>query len=123
MKTSILRECARRAINKLPRHPQSTWKHFSFIISDGKILSCGVNRTGEPDPSYPEHCKIHAEVDAFRKARGILDSDFDVVNIRMNKNGHIRMSAPCPHCENFLRSVKCSSVFYSTNEGFEEFVL
>lgn len=123
MKTTILRECMRRSIIKLPHHSQRKWKHFSFVISDGKILSCGVNRDGDPDPRYADHCKIHAEVDAFRKARGILDSDFDVVNIRMNNNGHIRMSKPCPSCENFLRSMQCRSVFYSTDDSFQEFPL
>ena len=83
-----------------------------------------MNRRSEPLRYYCRSKNAkgrHAEVDAYRKAKGILNHDdrFEIVNIRLNKNSDLRISKPCAFCHDFLKAVGCRIVHYSTNEGFE----
>ncbi len=126
MRKRILRECLRIARAKCnPNHPQyGCYIHFSFIVQDNKIIEYGVNREGTPLEGfgYPEFGKIHSENDAYRKAKGVLNNQksFEVVNIRLNKQGETRLSKPCECCYAFLGVVGCRDVYFSTEEGFEK---
>jgi tRNA(Arg) A34 adenosine deaminase TadA len=127
MKATLLRECVRFALSKNTpdHHPEwGRWHHYSFVIQD-KIVEFGLNRTGPPIPMYPDIAKIHAEVAAWRKAKGILNhrKPWDVVNIRLNKTGDLRQSKPCVCCMELLRTAGCRMVHYSTNTGFESITL
>lgn len=119
----ILRECLRRALEKpRPPGPRRRKFHYTFIIQSGKILAMGQNREGRAllEQGYDEHQVIHAENDAWMKARGILDpkKDFQAVNLRLTRNDEMRLSAPCPCCKRFLDSLGCSEIFFTTNEGW-----
>jgi hypothetical protein len=125
VKKRILRDCLRIALSKNKSHPEwGNYHHFSFIVQGGKILEVGFNRSGSAvegfgyGSEYPQ--KIHAENDVYRKARGILDfgKPFDVINIRLNKRGEVRISKPCECCLNFLSAVGCRNVYFSTEVGF-----
>jgi len=109
------------AEERLEKHPEFSLRgfiHFSFIIHSGKIFSVGWNRSGmnPPQYGYRKHSKIHSEVDAWRKARGLLKGDtFDIINIRLNRFGEFRNSKPCENCLYLLQELGCTSFSYTTN--------
>lgn len=129
MRKRILRQCLRIAQEKNTpdSHPEwGNYHHFSFVIQNNKIIEYGFNRPGRPLDGfgYPESGKIHSENDAYRKARGILESQkpFDIINIRLSKSGDLRMSKPCSCCNSFLSVVGCRNVYFSTDSGFAKLV-
>jgi len=129
MRKRILKECLRIARSKCnpESHPEYyNYIHFSFIIQNNKIIEYGFNRPGPPLDGfgYPDFGKIHSENDAYRKARGILDSQkpFDIINIRLNKGGDLRVSKPCSCCHSFLKVVGCRNVYFSTECGFAKMI-
>ena len=66
---------------------------------------------------------IHSELDAYKKAKGILDrtKTFELINIRLDKRNGIKISKPCPCCFNFLKTIKCRKVYYTNDkQEFEE---
>jgi hypothetical protein len=76
----------------LHKHPQP-YRHYTFIVQNRRIVEWGIKRTGSPmtHVGYADHTKIHSELDAYSKARGIMDKDyFEAVNIRITKSGIIR---------------------------------
>lgn len=126
MKKQIFRDCVQiaREKNSPTLHPEwGNFHHYTFIIQRGKVIEYGMNRCGPPPLGYGyprEFGKIHSEVDAYKKAKGLLDSTypFDIINIRLNKHDELRLSRPCRCCTNFLRSMECRNVYFSTDIGF-----
>lgn len=73
---------------------------------------------------YRQSSKIHSEVAAYWKVKGLLNGGgWEVLNIRLNKQNELRMSAPCTCCKNFLFAAGCTGVSYSTNEGIVQLVI
>jgi hypothetical protein len=107
-------------VEKEPRSPERCC-HFSFIIQRNKIIEWSPNRAASPlvARGFADTAKLHAETEAWRRAKGLLDKtkDFECVNVRV-KNGRLKMSAPCLCCAEFLRSCGCSAVWFSTEAGF-----
>jgi len=130
MTTKILAECLRKALRGLPEHNQFIHHpHTTFVVQDNKIIEWGENRTGDP-PIYfgyfkrSEAPKLHAELVAYRRARGILASGgFDLVNVLLNKQGEIKNSAPCEVCQAWLREMGCRSVWFTTPSGWGKVTL
>jgi len=124
MKNTILRECLRIAIERNPTHPEwGHYHHFSFIVQANRILEWGINRKGPPltQYGYKRFGKLHSETEAFRKAKGILDhgKKFEIVNVRLNRSGDVRLSKPCKTCYSFLKSVgDCGYVWFTTDVGW-----
>lgn len=132
MKRSILRECIRISKEKNNNFPAPMKKHhFSFIIQNNKIvewgtnvsISRGVDIVGNQSPKYrgyPDYAMFHSEAAAYKKAKGILSpkDSFEVINIRLNTTGGILLSKPCDCCFNFLRTLNCNKVWFSTKNGF-----
>lgn len=128
MRRNILNECLRIAKqkNRSGIHPLYNISncHFSFVIQFNSIVEMGMNRRTEPLRYYCKNKNAkgrHSEVDAYRKAKGILDHDnlFEIINIRLNKRDETRISKPCSFCHDFLKAVGCRMVYYSTNDGFK----
>jgi hypothetical protein len=131
MKNTILRDAVRIARTKLPRHDQRDfWPHFSFIVQNNKIVEYATNVSSEPQKYFGYHerikdgsggrPKLHAELNCFKKAKGILDPGkyFDIINIRLSRTqGFLRLSKPCVCCHNFLKTVGCHSCYFSVDEG------
>jgi len=130
MRKRIIKQCVAmaRAKNNPDSHPEyGSFHHFSFIIQNNKILEMGMNRKGPPLEGFgysQDFGKIHSENDVYRKAKGIIDyqKPFDILNIRLNKNGSLRMSKPCSCCSAFLDVVGCRNIYFSTNDGFAKVV-
>ena len=121
MKQTILKECTRIAREKNLQR-DSDFRHFSFIIQKNKLLEWGTNRskiTPLTHLGYPKTSGLHAEVNAYKKAKGIIkEGSFEVINIRLNKTGELRLSKPCRCCHDFLKALGCTNVVFSTDVGF-----
>lgn len=128
MKNGLIREALRIAREKLPLHPQfAYWPHYSFIVQNNKIVEWGYNTQQEPAVhlGYSVQLdgglsKTHAELNAYRKAKGLLNpnKNFETINIRLSRQGEIRISAPCKCCFNFLQTMGCAQCWFSTDVGF-----
>ena len=119
---NLLNICLRFALRKEKRNEQ--FLHWSFIIQRGQIVEWGTNRVGNPPMSlgYKKWQQRHAETEAIRRARGILDRNqpWEIVNIRINRLGEVRNSKPCECCERALQIVGCSRVWFTSEKGFQK---
>lgn len=128
MKSSLLREAIRISREKLPTHPQfEHWPHFAFVVQNNKILDWGYNTSDTPAVHFGYHERInwglpktHAETNAFRAAKGLINPNkgFEVINIRLSRQANLRNSAPCSCCFNFLQTMGCVCCYFSTDCGF-----
>lgn len=130
MKKSLLTLAMGIAQKHNPKHPEiGRFQHFSFVIQDNKILEWATNTKKEPprhqgyhsrliDADYPP--KTHAEINAYRKAKGLMDSKktFEMINIRLNRQGIARISKPCSCCWDMMFALGCSCFYYSSEIGF-----
>lgn len=130
MKKSLFNETLAIARRGIPKHGEyNHFLHFSFVIQSNKIIDWGMNNKRIPaihngyhnrinDLSYSP--KTHSEVDAWKKAKGLLDKkkSFNLINIRLNKKGEIRNSRPCECCFEILKAMGCSKFYYSSSVGF-----
>jgi len=123
----ILRECLRISREKNLAHPLRSkgWKyiHWSFIIQDEKIISVGMNRDAAIEvilPGRKDGRKIHAEQDAVRRARNTLQlsKHWYMVNVRLNKKGLMRNSAPCSRCRSISEWLGMDRIIFTINEGW-----
>ena len=121
MKRKTLVTCLDIALkNNTPaKHPQwDYYHHYSFIVQHEKIIEFCMNRRSSPLTllGYPDYSKMHSEIDAYFKARGILEKNksFEVVNIRLTKTNRIVMSQPCPCCYSFLSKSGASKIWFTT---------
>jgi hypothetical protein len=129
MKRSLLNQALRIAKDKLSTHPElDNFPHYSFIVQAGKIIEWATNGAHEPPIHYGYHNrqkddgfkpKYHSETWAYKRARGILeDGSFEIVNIRLNKKGEIRLARPCKPCYDLLTILGCRRYYYSSEVGF-----
>ena len=128
IKKNILNECLRTAREKHgPTHPSWGHKavHYSFVVQGNKILEVGVNRPDASPPihyGYPAYADTHSELDAWRKARGILeDKKWEIVNIRLLQeipDYPLADAAPCNACMLFLMDRNCRRFYFSTSTGW-----
>jgi tRNA(Arg) A34 adenosine deaminase TadA len=121
MKRKLLLECLSIATKNNPKHPESDcYRHFSFIIQKNKIVTWGTNRRSSPLTflGYPAYSKMHSEIDAYYKAKGIMDrTGFEVINIRLTKSNNLKESTPCKCCYAFLKHLGCNRIWFSTSMG------
>lgn len=125
MTNKILDQCLRTAQKEVlqQKHPEyMSFKHWSFIVQGNKVLGAGKNRSGKAvyNFGYTNISKIHSEVDVYSKTKGILDKSkhFEIVNIRLNKLGEVKLSKPCECCYKFLNFMGCRNIYFSTEAGF-----
>ena len=94
-------------------------KHGSVIVKGGRVISTGINK----ERSHPrivssehikEHCSVHAEVDAIKKAKDVTGATIYVA--RVNKRGKARDSRPCNRCYEVIKNNGIKKIVYSTSE-------
>lgn len=94
-------------------------KHGSVIVKGGRVISTGMNK----DRSHPrivssehikDHCSVHAEIDAIKKAKDVSGATIYVA--RVNKNGVARDSRPCNRCYEVIKSNGIKKIVYTTSE-------
>jgi len=125
MKRRVLAECLSIAVSRVRagKHPRiKTWRHFTFIVQNNRIMGFGTNRFAEPaPPGYPKYSIMHSERDAYFGVRFNKDEIWDVVNIRLGLRLTPLLSKPCPCCASFLLGLGCRKIYFSTPDGFERF--
>lgn len=129
MKKSLLKTALHIARNKRMLHPEiEHFLHYTFVIQNNQIVDWTTN-SKRPLPIHYGYSKdkdhffrpkAHSEIEAYRKARGLLTKaePFCVVNIRINKHGQLRNSKPCPCCQELLLQLGCHCCYYTNNKGF-----
>ena len=112
MKKKLFNQCIKFAQNTLESHPelnQGKSYHWSFIFQNNKLIGCETNKTGSVFKvyGYNSYSKIHSEFAVYKKyINYIKNKEFEILNVRLNKNGEIKKSKPCPCCFNFLKASK-----------------
>lgn len=89
-------------------------KHGAIITSGRRVLGVGVN-TYRNDPRTTTDIRAlswHAEVNALRQLHKHYPSLTAFV-ARVNNQGELRPSMPCPSCRNWLREWNVRTVYYS----------
>ncbi len=131
MKRAILEQLIKKCQKDLQagRHPQKdNFIHWTFLIKENTVLSCGVNRAIEPPIYYGYHnvlkCdsssfipKWHSELDALNRANFSL-RNYTAVNVRLSKAGLPRLSLPCVACRRILNVMRCKKIFFTTETGW-----
>jgi tRNA(Arg) A34 adenosine deaminase TadA len=128
VKKALLKQMLRQCRLEVDNHPQKDFfPHWTFLVVDNKIISVGMNRELEPPKSFGYHKpelvelgfkpKWHAELDAIKRARTNLTGCV-AVNVRLNKQGEVRLSMPCKACRSLLNVVNCSRVYFTTEFGW-----
>ena len=122
MKKTLKQQCLGIVDRTVSNHPQYRFFiHYSFVVKDSRLIAWGVNREGKPDPwyGYKKYGKVHAETEAYKKANSIRPGlkDFEVFNVRVNKQGELRLASPCACCIGFLQQVGCKKVYYTTSNN------
>lgn len=127
MKRVIFDEAVSIARQKIKTHPEyKNYIHYSFVVFEGKIVGWGRNHSAEPPKHYGYHARLqypiaktHAEIDAYRRCRYIIkDEVFEIINIRMDRTGKLRISKPCCCCYELLTELGCKKFYYSSEVGF-----
>lgn len=94
-------------------------KHGSVIVKGGRVISTGINK----DRSHPrivstehikDHCSVHAEIDAIKKAKNISGATIYVA--RVNKRGEARDSRPCKNCFEAIKNNGIKKIVYTVSE-------
>ena len=123
MKKTILKECMRISLEKMEARAKtsSTAHHFSYIVIDNKIIESGSNRFQDIPIHWGYDTNfqgLHSEMCAYVKAKGLIkNKPFELVNIRLNRSLHMRMSKPCNRCTHMMKSLGCVGVWFSTDDG------
>lgn len=136
MKKKLLLDAFRTAVKHMPNHPSymDTWMHWAFIVHEGSIVEWGTNLRGTPPTHYGYNkkivdvdapCKLHAEVVAYRRAKKLLGkslTSFDIINVRLDKRGNPKISAPCCCCKPLLHDLGCVHFYYTTECGWGKII-
>ncbi|SRR6056297_2581722 len=108
------------------KQSESKFRHAALCLdSRGHIISVGTNtkKTHPMQEEYarrakrPQKVSLHAELAALIKARTDVET---LVVCRINKQGELRNSKPCPICMLALEEAKVGEVWFSTDKGFEK---
>lgn len=132
IKKSLLNECLKISRNRLLKHPEFlNYPHYSFVILNNKICGMGINQPHEPDRRMGYHKRIlkndfrpktHSEMNVLSKNNRSLKNGFILINIRLNRSGQPRMSAPCSICRNLLFRFGCKKVYFTHEYGWGKII-
>jgi cytidine deaminase len=96
----------------------------AILLKKSKVVSTAVNLENKSHPWQAELAKkvglyqkiyLHSEVHALIKSREEADT---IVVARVNNQGQLRNSSPCPICRLALESEGVQNIYYTTNKGF-----
>jgi hypothetical protein len=117
---------------KNQRNTKNKFFHFAFGFKKNKLLAIGQNN---PEKTHPqalvlakrfntnlEHPYLHAETDLISRLWGkyYIDNSLKIVVVRLNKHGKLRCSKPCEKCEQILKALDITKVWWSEDYGFNK---
>lgn len=128
----ILKQMIRKAYANWSPNPLIRCYHYAAAFDGNKMIcftknnpiktSAGAYRIGESFnlPKYKEFPFYHAESHLISKLMdryNIIDPNWSIVVMRINRKGLILGSKPCVNCSKLLNAVELNEVFYSTDDG------
>lgn len=130
MPTETMLNCVRRSLDIAAA--RGVWircRHFTFIIDGKRIVSFGTN-SGKTHPlnllhpyknrrmePISELVGTHSEMKAIIK-HGIENCrGLTLLNVRVNRKGHVAMSKPCTGCSDMIIKAGISDVWYTDDRG------
>ena len=111
-----------------PASSTGTRFHVSFLVKKRKAVGIGINRYNKTNVvcnryidkhnkfPTPYEANIHSEQDILAKFKGRSLKGFTLVNIRIDNNGCVNMSAPCANCAWHLSKLNLDKVIFSISE-------
>lgn len=134
---NIIEQSVGIALTLLPkakqnRNTKNKFFHFAFGYKKNKLLAIGQNN---PEKTHTqalllsqrfniqnEYPYLHAETDLFSRLWGkfYIDNSLKMVIVRLNKHGQLRCSKPCEKCDQIIRSLGLTKVWWSTDDGFDK---
>lgn len=95
-------------------------KHVSLIFYKKQLISIGTN-SFKTHPKAKEigyrYDEMHSELDAYTKiSKKYKGKRLNLVNVRYNKYGQLRMSKPCGLCIPWCCEI-FNNIFYTTDHG------
>lgn len=121
MNANVLDKLVKRSFELLPKISHSGNRHFSYILDGKHVLSIGINNIKKTHPlaikyKYPY---LHAEACAVARfpfppseLKGLR-----MVNVRIGKDGIVKMAKPCIGCSNFLAAFNLKEIWYTNENG------
>lgn len=129
-----------RILNKMIRKAYANWNpnplircyHYAAAFDGNKMICFTKNnpiktnararRIGEKFniPKYIEHPYVHAEshlISRLLDNYNQIDSSWQIVVMRINRQGLILGSKPCDNCRKLLNAVDLNNVIYSNDDG------
>lgn len=102
-------------------------RHGAVLIKGASIInvSCNKNKFSSFATRFTkkekEFVTVHAELGSILNVERTHTEGATVYVVRVNNQDELRLSKPCPMCEEAMRFVGIKKVVYSTSEGtFEE---
>lgn len=95
---------------------ECSYKHAALLLHNNKIVSIGYNRHVCHEKDVQKRWTIHAEVDCLVKLPRRLRSkckEMKMYVIRVDKDGHLRLSEPCFKCTELIQKYTVKNVYYS----------
>jgi deoxycytidylate deaminase len=94
--------------------------HGTVLVRGGSVISCALNsphRSGFSDIYATHECfGKHSELNAIRKVRKKIDLTGCVAyNLRIDKLGEVRISAPCPGCSKLFLDYGIKKCLFSVD--------
>lgn len=114
-------------IKDLALSADSRWRVGCVLLRKGRVVVATTNAEGKTHPrqkllahrvNEPYRVSLHAELRALLKAREMV-VDTLVVG-RVDRNGKLCMSRPCPVCQLAIAESNITNVYYSTDQGHWE---
>lgn len=99
-------------------------KHVAALADKSTIVSLGMNKA-RSDPGFfrlsnnPKKCYVHAEFDCLNNMCSDL-SRLTMYVVRIDLNGDLAQSKPCPICEKALRQHNVKRVVHTITNGIKE---
>ncbi len=99
------------------------YKHGAVLIKGGSIINISHNK--DKFCSFGSRFRkrnegtatLHAELGCILNLDRNLTSGTTIYVVRVNREGHFRMSKPCSMCQTALQHVGVKKVFYSNERG------
>lgn len=129
-----------KIITKTIRKAYDNWKpckeirtyHYAAAFDGNKMIAFAQNnpikmsrkahRIGQQFniPTYIEYAYPHAEshlVSRLLDRYNYIDSNWDIVVLRINRKGLILGSKPCNNCQKILDALELKNIIYSNDDG------
>jgi len=122
VKSSVINKAIQIARSLCPTNRENKNSHIAFLIKSNLIEKIGTNkkRTHPEIKNHPYHegyVGIHAELDCILKLDKEDLSDYKMLIIRVDRNGNLNMSKPCPGCLSLLNQFNIKEIKYSDAAG------